>query len=195
LPTPLCAYAIAAVEGGLYVFGGWDGAHYVATTYYYDATRDAWETRQPLPSARGFAAAATVGERIYVVGGQDTQGEYAACESYTPALDTPGSVAWQAHAPMSIGRAGHSAVVAEGVLYVIGGGWGSLAPYNERYDPVSDAWSRFESPLPGEWRSLGLAAVSNAQGTFLYALGGWDGNYMSAVRTYQVTFRTYIPVQ
>ena len=195
LPTPLCAYAIAATESGLYLFGGWDGTQYVSTTYYYDATNDAWETRTPLPFARGFAAAATVGERIYVVGGQDAESEYAMCTSYTPALDVAGSSPWQTYTPMNAKRAGHGMVVVEGALYVVGGSWGSYVTYNERYDPVSDAWSKFESPLPGEWRSLGLAAVSNAEGIYLYALGGWDGSYLSAVRTYQVTFRAYIPVQ
>ena len=40
LPRPLCAYAIAPYEEGFYLFGGWDGEHYVATVYYYDAASD-----------------------------------------------------------------------------------------------------------------------------------------------------------
>jgi len=195
LPSPLCAYAIAATQSGFYLFGGWDGQRYVDTTYFYDANRDTWEPRTPLTFARGFCTAATAGERIYLVGGQDAESEYATCESYTPARDIPDSTPWQTHAPMSAKRASHGLIAAAGALYVVGGGWGNYVAYNERYDLASDAWSTFESPLSGEWRSLGLATLEDAQGTFLCAIGGWNGDYMSAVRTYQLTFRAYIPVQ
>ncbi|NLG28037.1 MAG: hypothetical protein GX557_09005 [Chloroflexi bacterium] len=195
LPAPLCAYAVAATPTGFFLLGGWDGQRYVDTVHYYDVASDTWQTRAPLPSPRGFAAAAPLGERIYVVGGQDADGELALCQSYAPALDTPGNDPWQTHTPMNVGRAGHGLVPFGGALYVVGGGWGNYVTYNERYAPERDAWSTYESPLAGEWRSLGLAAIEAPQGTYLYAVGGWSGSYLSAVRTYQIGFRAYIPVQ
>ena len=61
-----------AFEGKLYVFGGWDGARFVATVYEYDPGRDAWTARTPMPTARGFAGAAVAGGKVYVVGGTTT---------------------------------------------------------------------------------------------------------------------------
>ncbi len=195
LPAPLCAYAIAATRDGFYLFGGWDGQRYLDTTYYYDLTSDSWQPRAPLPGARGFAAAATVGERIYLLGGRDADGDLDLCQSYDPALDAANNIPWHTHAPMSTRRSGHGLAAYGGALYVVGGGWGSYVAYNERYALEGDAWSTFESPLSGEWRSLGLAAIEGPQGSFLYAVGGWNGAYLNTVRAYQISFRAFIPVQ
>jgi len=193
LPVPLCSYAIAAVEGGFYLFGGWDGQSYVDSVYYYDAAKDAWHQEASLRQARGFAAAVPAGDRIYLVGGYDGDAEMSWCESYDPALARLGQDPWRTHASMRVGRAGHSAVGAEGNLYVVGGGWGSRFDYNERYDMANDAWSVYESPIVGEWRGLGLTAFTSKEGSFLYAMGGWNGQYLSVVQAYQATYRYYLP--
>jgi len=94
---------------------------------------------------------------------------------------------------MSVGRAGHSVVEAEGYLYVVGGGWDSYLDYNERYDIANDAWSVFDSPIVGQWRALGLTAMTTRQGSVLYAIGGWNGRYLGVVQAYQATYRLYLP--
>lgn len=193
LPVGLCSYAIVAYGGGFYLFGGWDGQRYVDSVYYYDAAADAWQRGAPLSSARAFAAAAAARGRIYVLGGYDGSIEYDSCESYDPTLAAAGKPPWRTHQPMSTGRAGHSALVSERVIYVVGGGWDSYLAYNERYDVANDVWSTFESPLVGEWRSLGLSSAPTRSGTFLYAIGGWSGRYLAVVRAYRVTFRVYVP--
>ena len=193
LPVPLCSYAIASVQGGFYLFGGWNGQGYVDSTYYYDAKEDAWLQETPLTSVRGFAAAARAGDRIYLVGGSDGVADLSLCQSYDLVLARLGEEPWHTHLPMRVRRAGHAAVVAEGYLYVVGGGWGDYFEYNERYDIANDAWSTFESPFIGEWRALGLTAIGAAEGTFLYAIGGWSGRYLSAVQAYQATYRVYLP--
>ena len=193
LPVPLCSYAIASVEGGFYLFGGWNGQRYVDSTYYYDAALDAWGQAEPLRSTRGFAAAARAGDRVYLVGGYDGETELSLCESYDLALAQSGRDRWRTHAPMSAARAGHSVVAAEGNLYVVGGGRGSRFDYSELYDIANDAWSGFESPIIGEWRALGLTAIVARDGAFLYAIGGWNGRYLSVVQVYQATYRYYLP--
>jgi N-acetylneuraminic acid mutarotase len=70
LPGPVSAYAVAAFEGRLYLFGGWDGENYSATVYIYDPANDVWDIGTPMPTARGFGGAAVAGGRIYVVGGR-----------------------------------------------------------------------------------------------------------------------------
>lgn len=193
LPKPLCAYAIAAVEQGFYVLGGWDGQHYLDSVYYYDVAQDAWREEQPLSVPRGFAAAATLNGQVYLLGGYDGSTEYNLCESFDPQRAAEGQDPWVRHTPMGIGRAGHSVAVSDGSLYVVGGGWDSYFAYNERYDARNDVWSTFESPLVGEWRTLGLSSVENREGTFLYAIGGWSGRYLGAVQSYQAFYRIYLP--
>lgn len=193
LPEPICAYAIATVEDGFYLFGGWDGQRYLDTVYRYQVSTATWQREAPLKIARGFAAAAALGGRIYVVGGLDDTTEYNLCESYDPALYAAGQDPWRALSPMSQGRAGHGMTAAEGYLYVVGGGWDSYLTYNERYDVVHDMWSTFESPLLGEWRTLGLSAISTQSGTLLYAIGGWNGQYLGVVQAYAASYRVYVP--
>jgi len=184
LPASVAAYAIAALGDRLYVFGGWDGAHYVANTYAYDVKRDAWEARQPMPTARGFAAASAIGGRIYVVGGYDGTKEYATCEVYDPALN-----AWSACTPMNEARGGIGAGVVDNKLYVVGGGWTGYLSYNERYDPETATWTRFETPLTFQWRNLGVAALEED----LYAAGGWSGEPLAVLQTYQAVFKLFLP--
>ncbi|NLG48795.1 MAG: hypothetical protein GX552_01630 [Chloroflexi bacterium] len=195
MPRPICNYAIAPVKGGFYLFGGWDGNTYLDTVYYYDAATDTWHEKPSLAVARGDIAAATVGSRIYLIGGYDGATEYDLCISYDLELEAAGQDPWRTHAPMSVGRAGHSVAASEGTLYVVGGGWDSYLSYSERYDIANDLWSTFESPIVGEWRTLGLSAVGNGNGLMLYALGGWNGGYLGAVQVYQAApFRVYLPL-
>lgn len=193
LPVPLCAYAIAATEDGFYLFGGWDGRRYLDTVYRYQVSTATWSREASLKVPRGFAAAAKLGGRIYITGGLDDTTEYNVCESYDPALYAAGQDPWRTLSPMSQGRAGHGMVAIEGYLYVVGGGWDSYLAYNERYDPVHDVWSTFESPLLGEWRTLGLSAIDTQSGVLIYAIGGWSGRFLSVVQAYAASYRVYVP--
>lgn len=184
LPTRLGAYAIAALEDRLYLFGGWDGTRYVPNTYVYDPRRDTWEARPPMPTARGFAAAGAIAGRIYVVGGYDNTKEYATCEAYDPATET-----WASCAPMTEARGGIGAGVIQDRLYVVGGGWTGYLSFNERYDPTTDSWARFETPLTFQWRNLGVAALEGD----LYAAGGWSGEPLGVLQTYQALFKLFLP--
>ena len=193
LPHPLCAYAIAAVEHGFYLFGGWDGESYQDSLYFYDARDDRWQSEGRLTGARGFAAAATVGDRVYLIGGTDGGQELDLCESYDPRLAESGQDPWHQLTPMHTGRSGHGVAVLQGDLYVVGGGWEHAFSYNEHYDVSHDAWSTFESPIIGEWRNLGVCAVDTKDGSVLYAVGGWSGRYLSTVQAFQLFYRVYLP--
>ncbi len=189
LPTPLCAYAIAAVDGKLFVFGGWDGDSYVASVYEYDPQKDAWTAKTAMSTARGFAAAGAVEGKVYVVGGYDGTTEFALCEEYDPASDDGAGVPWTIKAPMSVGRGGLGAAVVGKNLYAIGGGWQSYLVYNERYDPDTNTWANFETPITAEWRNLGVAATEAK----IYAIGGYSGDYLSDNQEYQALFHLYLP--
>ena len=61
--------------------------------------------------------ASVVGGRIYVFGGEATDGTFGENEAYDPARDT-----WQAMAPMPTARHGLGSAVMHGSIYVISGG-------------------------------------------------------------------------
>jgi DNA-binding CsgD family transcriptional regulator len=187
LPEPRCAHALASMGDKLYLFGGWNGDEYVATTYVYDPQADVWTEETPMPTRRGFAAAAPLDDRLYVVGGYDDEMELSSCTMYDPQTKS-----WRECAPLTVGRGGVGLVSLSGYLYAIGGGgWTSYLGFNERYNPANDAWDTIETPLVEEWRSPGVVAVDNT----IYAIGGWSDGYLSSNQAYDpLPFRIFIPV-
>lgn len=185
LPVAVCGYALTKLNERLYVIGGWDGAQFVSAVQEYDPARDSWVLRAPLPYPLGFAVAGTVGDMIYVVGGYDGTREMAETLAYDPRRDT-----WSLRAPMKVGRAGAGGAVVGAELYVIGGGWLGSVVTNEKYNPETDTWSPFETPVLGQWRNLGVAALDAE----VYAVGGWNGSYMRINRSYRALFRIILPV-
>ncbi len=185
MPRPLCAYALATVDDKIYVFGGWNGQDFVDRVLVYDPATDAWTEQRKMPVVRGFAAAAALGKTIYVVGGYDGVREYPDTYAYDVASDT-----WTERSPMNMARGGLGVAVVNDKLYAIGGGWKGYLVTNERYDPNSDTWSTFETPVLGEWRNLGVATL----GTQIYAVGGWNGDYMRVNEAYQALFRIILPL-
>jgi DNA-binding CsgD family transcriptional regulator len=141
----------------------------------------------PTYTGRGFAAAAPLGDRIYVVGGYDGERELTTGTIYDPAAKT-----WETCAPLAVGRGGLGLVALGGQLYAIGGGgWTSYLGFNERYTPSSDTWNVIETPLVGEWRSPGVVTLD----TSVYAIGGWSSDYLSLNHAYEaLPFRIFIPV-
>lgn len=193
LPTPLFAYAIAALDGKLYLFGGHNGMHYLDTVFIYDPASDTWTMGTPMSERRGFCAAAVVGERVYVLGGYDEQTESALCEVYEPAKEGSGEDPWTRLAPMRMGRGGLAAIAVENYIYAIGGGWTQYLSFNERYDVSKDEWTVFDSPLLGQWRTLGAAPIESKSETVIHVVGGWSDRYLSTNYTYQALFRIYFP--
>lgn len=185
LPQPLCAYAISVWGKRAYLFGGWDGTAYQTAAYAYDNTSDTWSSLAAPSGARGFGAAATLSDHIFYVGGYDDKRESTTCEVYIPEDDR-----WDTCAPMLLPRGGLGLAAVGGRLFALGGGWTNYLGFNERYDPASDAWTVIETPIVGEWRNLGLAVSE----TSLYAIGGWSGDYMNRVYTFEaLPWRIFIP--
>jgi N-acetylneuraminic acid mutarotase len=185
LPAPRFAYALAAHDGKLYVFGGWDGRDYASTTFIYDPAANRWSTGAPLPIGRGFSAAASLGDAIYVVGGYADGREFDRCDRYLLKEDR-----WESCAPMSVARGGLGLVPIAGRLYAIGGGWTGYLTFNERYDPAGDSWSIVPTPFTGQWRGMGAAQIAND----IYALGGWNGQYLNVVEKYNpFPFSIFVP--
>jgi DNA-binding CsgD family transcriptional regulator len=193
LPHPTFAYALATFESRIYLFGGSDGTRYLNRVWIYDPVPDAWTEATAMDAARGFAAAATLGGRIYVVGGYDGEGESTLCESYDPRQEADQGTPWTHHAALRTARGGLAVVAAEGYLYAVGGGWTRTLGFSERYDPQDDSWSAFESPVLGQWRTLGAAPLASQEGAVIHVIGGWSSGYLSTHFAYRTLYRLYLP--
>ncbi len=190
LPVALSAYALTALEGKLYLFGGWDGSAYLDSVYEYDPAQDAWTAKTPMPTARGFAGAAVADGKIYVIGGYNGQDDLDTNEEYVPSQDDGQGEPWTVRSPMPAGRAGCGVAVAANIIHVIGGGWEKDVADGVTYNVRTDEWETFEVPVSGQWRSLGLAMVD----TEIYAVGGWNGDYMDTNRRYTAIFTVILPM-
>jgi hypothetical protein len=126
-------------------------------------------------------AAAALGTQIYVVGGYDDVVELASCHTYDPAAAT-----WGDCPPLNVPRGGLALAVVREQIYAIGGGMGGrYLAFNERYDARTGTWYPIETPVREQWRGLGLAFLNPN----LYAIGGWNGQYLPANEAYQALFQ------
>jgi N-acetylneuraminic acid mutarotase len=143
-----------------------------------DQDRGSWRTAAPAPTKRTEVAAASLGDKIYVVGGFEQPGLTnvmnlaitATVEAYDSATDR-----WTTRASLPVGLHHVGIAVAGGRLYVIGGyrqsgviAWHPVATVYT-YDPATDAWSE-RAPMPSPRGALSVAE----HGGKLYAIGGFD---------------------
>jgi DNA-binding CsgD family transcriptional regulator len=192
LPLPLSDYALAAYEGRLFLFGGWDGSSFVDQVLVYDPAEDRWSTRSPLRRPLGEAAAAVSGSKIYLIGGTDGKKIYDDVWAYFPNREEEGGQAWESRQRLPEPRSGLSAAGLINAIYVVGGGikedGSSLDAL--RYDEQGDAWSVLE-PLP---RSFGAQTALVALDTRLHLLGGEvEGQAQPLHLTYQAVYTVLIP--
>ena len=89
---------------------------------------------------------------------------------------------------MPAGRTGAGIAVAANLIHVIGG-WEKGAPDSFKYNVRTDSWQSIDTPIEGQWKNLGLALVD----TKMYAVGGWNGSYMSANQEYQAIYVIMLP--
>ncbi len=142
-----------------------------STVASYDPKSKTWSKLAALPAPRSSLDAAVLGDKVYVIGGWNLQGESDQSEWHDTAwsLDlNDASAKWQPLAQPPFERRAVSVAAYNGKLYVIGG----MTSDNETthrvaiYDPASDSWS--EGPdLPGTGMS-GFGASSFATGGHLY---------------------------
>jgi DNA-binding CsgD family transcriptional regulator len=192
LPATLSAYAIAALEGKMYVIGGWDGQRYVASVYQYDPGGNEWKARTPMLTARGYAAAVTSGGKILVLGGFDGKSHLDASQVYQPSLDDGSQQPWSQAAPLPEKRSRLAAASIADAIYVVGGENDmptGLSPL--QYDLASNAWLQVEDPLSQPWVEMGMAVI----GTKLYGLGGQLSGVPSAQNfSYQAIYTVVLPL-
>lgn len=181
LPTPRTEVTGTVWDGRIVAVGGLDsdGAA-LAVVDLYDPDTDTWEAGPALPVALHHTAVATLGDRVYVVGGYSIQDGAWVAEVAVWSLG-PGEQAWVEEPPLTIPR-GALAVASTGQRLVALGGVdpaGQVLTSTEVLDVGAEAWE------PGP--ELGTAREhldATAVGDEVYAIagraGGLDTNHASA---------------
>jgi N-acetylneuraminic acid mutarotase len=205
MPLPAHHIAVVQYHGKLYVFGGGaqvepGGLNWVPinNAWEYDPASDTWKALAPMPTARGAAVAAVVGDKIYVIGGASVHpgakivGLSATVphralgtnEAYDPATNT-----WQTRSPMPTSR-NHAAIgVVNNKIYVLGGRLGavfvnaSATDVVEEYDPATDSWgfAKAKMPMPRSGTAYG------SYGGKIYVAGGeyLDNELVGTYRSFE----------
>ncbi len=142
---------VGSYGGKFYFFGG----RAINEAYVYDPVAKHWSPIKALPAPRESAVVATIGSKIYVVGGgvSDTFRNPAGAHdsanaevfAYEPATDS-----YETRTPMPEVKTHAAGAVIDGILYVAAGrkwveafpepaGWSKTL---FAYDPVTDTWTQ-----------------------------------------------------
>ena len=131
--------AVVALEGEIYVIGGFDArGRIVPTVEAYDPERDQWRPVADLPEPLHHADAAVTDGKNYVMG--FLIGPFVA-DGRTFIYDPEADV-WSVGQPMPPGteRGASGVAVLAGRIYVAGGLRSGAVDDFSVYDPASDAW-------------------------------------------------------
>ena len=211
MPHPVHHAALTALDGKIYVFGGFEppaagppGWNPVSNAWEYDPKTDGWRALAAMPTARGAGAVAVVGGKFYVIGGagpipgasdptlrpRQPQRSLSTVEEYDPATNT-----WRPRAPMPTACNHMGCEAVDGKIYIIGGrlsgafiiGFPGNINLVQAFDPASDGWT-IKAPMPTARSGLNTASLSG----IIYAAGGevQDEKSLSAFRA----FEAYHPV-
>lgn len=116
----------------------------------FDPEADRWTQKAPMTTVRGLHCMCTVGDRLYVIGGNHFRGtsdydDVLSCEYYSPALDV-----WTGIAAMLRGQSDVGVAVFDNKIYVVGGySWNNrcMVEIVQKYDPDKDEWHKvFDLP-------------------------------------------------
>lgn len=179
LPVALYSHAVVASSDGrfLYVLGGWQNTTRVKTVYRAEVGANGllggWATLTPLPEEIAQQAAVLVGNRIYMIGGQNTNDTHNKVTTTT--IRTDGSLSgWISvtSLPRPVERL--SAVVINGSIYVTGGSDGRTT--GGAFDTVYYSKINSNGTLAG-WQTTQLPEPlyyhqSVVQNGRLFVLGG-----------------------
>jgi inhibitor of cysteine peptidase len=183
-PTAVGAAGAAAIDGKIYVPGGYNGTSGVSVLEIYNPTTNTWSSGAPLPAAQFASAVAAVNGKLYVLGGTTNGGAYLdTCWVYDPSANR-----WATCAAMRYARGYAAAGVVNGRVYVVGGRNLPIPDfrYVEEYNPATNAWT---TRAPMATARGGPGAVG--YGAYLYVCGGGWNSYLRSCDRYNPTTNTW----
>ncbi|MCA9968790.1 MAG: hypothetical protein KC425_01170, partial [Anaerolineales bacterium] len=183
MPAPNYAHAVVAHEGQLHVLGGDSSGNAGFTHLVYDIATDSWSGAAPLLTAVHYAAAASDGTYIYVMGGNTAN--LITVQRYDPVADV-----WTDAPIMDMGRGGPGAFFDGQNVWAVGGGWSSYTPHTEYFD--GHTW-RLGPEMNVGARTLGVAY---GDGLVLKAAGWNSSGYVATAETLSITCErtAYLPI-
>lgn len=197
LPAPLHHAGAAALDGHVYVIGGFTTGFLslwtpVKTAYRFDPAVGGWTELPTMPTARGALGLAAIEGKLYAVGGIGDDGNTGAVEVYDPKTNE-----WSRKAPLPTPRDHLAVAAARGRLYAIGGRLNGSYSRNldvvEVYDPEEDRW-RTAASLPTARSGIAAGVIQDT----IYVVGGEgpDGTFATneAYSPGQDRWRTAAPM-
>ena len=175
MPTPRSSLHSVAINGIIYVAGGYNNAD-LATHEAYDPSNDTWSTKASLPDTdtgndgRYGGVAGVVDGKLYLAGGW----------RISPALPTssllvydPEINSWSEKASMPLLSGCSAGGVIDGKLYVYTAcdGYSGIRKHLHVYDPLEDEWTQM-TDAPYALYDPGAGVVNGK----LYLIGGSDGS-------------------
>ena len=190
MPRPIAYAAFVPTDRGMLIAGGCNADGHTAKVSRVDMVDDELrvEALPDLPRTLAYPAFAVVGNKVYVMGGQEKADSTTCLNSCFMLNLADINAGWRELAPMPGARMLAAAGVVDGVIYVMGGC--SLAPDAEGngqrtylkdvlcYDPGSDTWAKVGAEMPET--NVGMATPLPSLGAKLYVVGGDPGNYYRA---------------
>jgi hypothetical protein len=165
LPKPKWYTGCAALDGKIYVIGGWDGQTDLSRVDRFDPSTNTWDTVAPLPWPRWSLAGCAYEGCIYAIGGFSTAlGTYQ--RTVARFTSDSGVGHWDVVESLRTPRTNPAAAVAGGEMCVVGGLFYNALPTWERYQ--ADSW--VQSYRLMQFARSGAAAVG--WGQWLCAMGG-----------------------
>ncbi len=145
--------ACAVLHGDIYATGGLSfeegvdepGRDNSVSVERYDTGCNRWEPVPNMPVGRHYHAAATLGDRLYVIGGRSDLDDYnASVDRFDPTRNQ-----WEPVAPLAVARFNLAAVTAGNYIYAIGGFMRIPSEMKEVevYDPKNNTWAPC-APMP-----------------------------------------------
>lgn len=177
MPNLRMAYGAAAVNGKIYIAGGYDGTQYLNTLEVYDPATDTWETKAPMNTPRAFLKLVEANGKLYAIGGTN-ENILSIVEEYDSTTDT-----WTTKSNMPNVRYGFGTAILNGSIYVVGGSNSSLLESIDIYNPITDTWAQNGSILTPR-HGLGVVEINGS----ILAVGG-NSSYIT--KTVEL-FSTYL---
>lgn len=195
--TPFCGCSAGAIDGSLYVLGGFSHASAMRCVWRYDSRTNQWREIAAMDSARAYCKTGVVDNKLYAVGGVDRgRGGLTPLQSaevYDPAIDS-----WAPIPSMPFRRAQvlPTAFLADMLKPIATG----MAAYRGRlhvpqslyswpffvdvggevFDPLTNLWSEMPSGMGEDWpaRQAGtkLSVVVNGKLFALDPTSSMDGS-------------------
>ncbi|WP_209347844.1 hypothetical protein [Pontixanthobacter sp. CEM42] len=146
LPTPLIHLSAVTFGQSIFAFGGVfrdpETRRSIASSQIYECAPpyDRWISRTPMPLALGNAAAVTIGNRIFLIGGYDQEKAHAIVQIYDPVRDL-----WSLGNPPPMPLSAHAATGSGSRIFVFGDYANQSSVLG--FDTLDKKWRTLDAPF------------------------------------------------